>query len=205
MLINACASCASRRRSHCTCDPTPTGTPNASTSNTPPSVSPLRRISSMSAIMRASAVWSRHRNGDASMRSRSSGPTATSSAALTLPISITCERTWMPSAARNDLQTVPIATRAAVSRALARSRIGRASSNPNFCIPARSAWPGRGRVRAGSSARASSSPTAMICCHFGHSVLWTTSEIGEPMVRPWRMPPRISRRSSSSFILVPRP
>ena len=37
----------------------------------------------------------------------------------------------------------PAATRAAVSRALARSSTSRASVNPYFCIPARSAWPGR--------------------------------------------------------------
>ena len=42
--------------------------------------------------------------------------------------------------------TQPSATRAAVSRADARSRTGRASSNPYFCMPTRSAWPGRGRV-----------------------------------------------------------
>ena len=39
----------------------------------------------------------------------------------------------------NARATAPRATRAAVSRALARSRIGRASSNPYFCMPTRSA------------------------------------------------------------------
>jgi hypothetical protein len=42
--------------------------------------------------------------------------------------------------------TSPSATRAAVSRAEARSRIGRASPKAYFCIPTRSACPGRGRV-----------------------------------------------------------
>ena len=40
---------------------------------------------------------------------------------------------------RYDRATAPSATRAAVSRAEARSRIGRASSKPYFCMPARSA------------------------------------------------------------------
>ena len=48
----------------------------------------------------------------------------------------------------------PSATRAAVSRAEARSRIGRASSKSYFCMPTRSAWPGRGRVSAALRASA---------------------------------------------------
>ena len=52
----------------------------------------------------------------------------------------------MPNSASRRLQTPPTATRAAVSRALARSRIGRTSSKPYFTVPARSAWPGRRRV-----------------------------------------------------------
>ena len=51
--------------------------------------------------------------------------------------------TWltmpMPSSARKALLTAPAATRAAVSRAEARSRTSRASPNPYFCIPGRSA------------------------------------------------------------------
>ncbi len=46
----------------------------------------------------------------------------------------------------------PTATRAAVSRALARSSTSRMSSWPYLTAPARSAWPGRGRVTAGRSA-----------------------------------------------------
>ena len=46
----------------------------------------------------------------------------------------------------------PTATRAAVSRALARSSTLRMSSWPYFTKPARSAWPGRGRVTGGRSA-----------------------------------------------------
>src|SRR5664280_1557767 len=47
------------------------------------------------------------------------------------------------------------ATRAAVSRAEARSSTGRASSKPYLRIPARSAWPGRGRVSGALRARSS--------------------------------------------------
>ena len=49
------------------------------------------------------------------------------------------------SARRNALASPPAATRAAVSRALARSRTLRTSGWPYFMTPARSAWPGRGR------------------------------------------------------------
>ena len=64
------------------------------------------------------------------------------------------------------LATAPSATRAAVSRALARSSTGRASSKPYFCMPTRSAWPGRGRVsgalRASSASSAASTGSALI-------------------------------------------
>ena len=77
----------------------------------------------------------------------------------------------------------PSATRAAVSRAEARSRIGRASSKSYFCMPTRSAWPGRGRVRAALRARASSSTGStgsadITLSHLGHSVLPTWMAIG---------------------------
>ena len=52
----------------------------------------------------------------------------------------------------------PSATRAAVSRALARSSTGLASWCPYFCIPARSAWPGRGRVSGAARPRSSRRP-----------------------------------------------
>src|SRR6476661_6281951 len=47
---------------------------------------------------------------------------------------------------RNADATAPSATRAAVSRADARSRIGRASVKSYFCMPTRSAGPGQRRV-----------------------------------------------------------
>ena len=54
---------------------------------------------------------------------------------------------------RNALQSAPPATRAAVSRALARSSTSRTSVKPYFCTPARSAWPGRGRCTSSASRR----------------------------------------------------
>ena len=55
---------------------------------------------------------------------------------------MTCETTSTPSARRNAFASAPPATRAAVSRALARSSTLRTSVKPNFWTPARSAWPG---------------------------------------------------------------
>ena len=48
-----------------------------------------------------------------------------------------------PNSSSKRRAMAPTATRAAVSRALERSRIGRTSSRPYFTVPARSAWPGR--------------------------------------------------------------
>ena len=106
--------------------------------------------------------------------------------------------------------TAPSATRAAVSRAEARSRIGRASSKSYFCMPTRSAWPGRGRVSAALRASASSSASStgsadMTFSHFGHSVLPMRIATGLPRVRPCRRPPMTSTSSCSNFIRAPRP
>ena len=65
---------------------------------------------------------------------------------------MTCETISTPSARRNALASAPPATRAAVSRALARSSTLRTSVKPYFCTPARSAWPGRGRCTSGTAA-----------------------------------------------------
>ena len=88
------------------------------------------------------------------MASRSAGVGSGPSTASPSPIDTTCETTSAPSTARrNCWATVPSATRAAVSRADARSSTGRASSKPYFCMPARSACPGRGRVSGALRAR----------------------------------------------------
>ena len=64
--------------------------------------------------------------------------------------------TWLwtdtPTARRNSLASAPAATRAAVSRALARSSTLRTSLKPYLWRPARSAWPGRGRCDSSTSA-----------------------------------------------------
>jgi hypothetical protein len=82
----------------------------------------------------------------------------------------------------------PAATRAAVSRALARSRTFRRSSCPYFTAPARSAWPGRGRVtgaRSGPGAVAADAvSTAIVRCQFSQSLFETRSAIGAPVVTP---------------------
>ena len=96
----------------------------------------------------------------------------------------------------------PAATRAAVSRAEARSRMSRASVRPYFWMPARSAWPGRGRVSGFSVAPGAGSISLV---HFGHSVLPISMATGEPMVRPWRTPPTSVSSSCSKRIRGPRP
>ena len=91
---------------------------------------------------------------DRRRRRRSRRPSAapSRSGASTLPIWTTCERTSTPSARRNARASAPPATRAAVSRALARSSTLRTSVKSYFCVPTRSAWPGRGRCTSGTSA-----------------------------------------------------
>ena len=109
----------------------------------------------------------------------------------------------MPNSSRKRLQTPPTATRAAVSRALARSRIGRTSSKSYFIVPARSAWPGRSRVTFSTSPSIGSTDIASV--QFTQSRFWIESAIGLPSVRPWRTPEMISARSCSIFWRRPRP
>ena len=144
MLITAAARAASSRRSQWTYDPSPIGSPWATTSNTPPTVSPFERASSIRAIIRVSASGSGQRSGEASAASR--GRLAASGSTATPPTSAVNDQTSTPSSARNARATPPAATRAAVSRADARSSTLRTSLKPYFTAPARSAWPGRTRV-----------------------------------------------------------
>jgi hypothetical protein len=109
----------------------------------------------------------------------------------------------MPNSSSSLRATAPTATRAAVSLALARSRIGRTSSKPYLTTPARSAWPGRRRVTFSNSASVSS--TAILSCQFTQSLFSMSSAIGLPSVRPWRTPERISAWSCSIFWRRPRP
>ena len=122
--ISAVASRASSLRSHCTWLPRPGGTPYASTSTTPPRVSAAFFAASTSATIRALASGSRQRSGSASIRSASSGVGRSPGFAATGPNSTTCDTISMPSACRTRaFATVPTATRAAVSRALARPSV----------------------------------------------------------------------------------
>ncbi len=112
---------------------------DTTTSTTPPNVSPAFWHSATSACMARLASGSKQRTGSASIASRSPKP-GTEPTARIGPSSTTWLTTVIPHACCRKLDaTRPSATRAAVSRAEARSRIGRASSQSYFCIPARSA------------------------------------------------------------------
>ncbi|MEY9850839.1 hypothetical protein ABH923_000517 [Leifsonia sp. EB41] len=166
--------------------------------------------SSTSATIRSEVAGSKQRSGSASSVATSAGVgSGASSGTRTGPMDSVWLTSVIPSSARNERATAPSATRAAVSRALARSRIGRASSKPYFCMPTRSAWPGRGRVRAAPRPPASFSGSTgsglMTSTHLGHSVLPMRSAIGLPRLRPWRTPPETSSASCSNFIRAPRP
>ena len=111
----------------------------------------------------------------------------------------------MPIVRNSNLTTAPAATRAAVSRALARSSTSRASSKPYFCIPARSACPGRTWVSGAAVAPGAGDISA---CHLSlrvHSVLAISMATGEPSVRPWRTPPISVSSSTSKRWRGPRP
>jgi hypothetical protein len=141
----AWASRPSIRVSQETCEPSPGTSPNARTSNTPPSDSFALRAALISSTIASLAAASRQRTGDSSTSAKSSGSSSSGAGAVTEPIPITWLWTSTPSRRRNAFARAPAATRAAVSRALARSRTLRTSLKPYFCTPARSAWPGRGR------------------------------------------------------------
>ena len=92
--------------------------------------------------------------------------------------------------------------RSADPEAEARSRTSRASSSPYLSMPARSAWPGRGWVRTLEGRPGAGDISSS---HFGHSVLAISMAIGDPRVRPWRMPPTRLTSSTSKRIRGPRP
>ena len=133
------------------CEPSPGTSPKARTSKTPPSDSFCLRSVLISLTIARLASASRQRTGDSSTWAKSAGVRSSRRGAVTEVICSTCEKTSTPSARRNSLATAPPATRAAVSRALARSRMSRTSVSPYFCVPTRSAWPGRGRCTSGVS------------------------------------------------------
>jgi hypothetical protein len=118
----------------------------------PPRDSFSFRRRSISATIAPEASASRQRTGESSTSSKSSGARSSAWGALTEAIWITWLWTLTPSARRNSFAIEPAATRAAVSRALARSRTLRTSLKPYFWRPARSACPGRGRWDSSTSA-----------------------------------------------------
>jgi hypothetical protein len=221
--ISAAPSRASRRRSQCTCEPRPGGTSVRNDLDNPAErVAVLfRRLDLGDHRRRARRVERAHRDRRPTPQHRpawariASAPTATP-----VPIEIVWLTTLMPYACANSrAATSPSATRAAVSRAEARSRIGRASPKAYFCIPTRSACPGRGRVSGrlrpiswgalmSSDAAYASSETGsadITVCHFGHSLLPIMIASGEPRLEPWRTPPRKVTASCSKAIRAPRP
>ncbi len=118
----------------------------------PPSDSFALRALSISATIAALASASRQRTGDSSTPSKSSGRGRSRAGAATPPIRVTCEKTLTPRSRSSALASAPAATRAAVSRAEARSSTLRTSVWPYLSTPGRSAWPGRGRCTSATSA-----------------------------------------------------
>ena len=75
MLSNAWPIRPLSLRSHCTCEPSPNGTPVTRASTTPPSVSPSRFATLIASIIASPAAASAQRTGDASTACQSiSGP-----------------------------------------------------------------------------------------------------------------------------------
>ncbi len=83
------------------------------------------------------------------------------------------------------------------------------SSRSYLSAPARSAWPGRGRVtgalRAPVASGGGSGPTCIVFCQLVQSRLRTTSATGPPSVSPLRMPDSTSAVSDSIAMRRPRP
>ena len=183
MPISAPASRESRRRSQCTCEPRPgRQAVDDDLDDAAEGVAVLVGLVDRAPPSPCCASGSRQRTGSSSRRATSSG---SGHRARRAP----GRRRARPRGRRRGrrrpargscVATRPSATRAAVSRAEARSRIGRASSKSYFCMPTRSAWPGprpgqrgvagqRRRARPGRPGRPTSpSPTwATRCCRSG--------------------------------------
>ncbi len=196
-------------RSHETCEPSPTGSPSATTSQMPPRVLPARLAASMRSIMSASAFASSVRSCEASDASLRFAGIGSGRSASTPPRCTRWLPTETPSCSSRRRAMAPAATRAVVSRADARSRMSRASSRSYLRIPVRSAWPGRTRVtarrRSVPSASVSRGAGSMIACQFAQSRLRMSIAMGPPNVSPARTPERISAVSRSICMRRPRP
>ena len=110
----------------------------------PPRQSPSLAAALISATIAASAPASKQRTSDSSTAARSAGPGRSAAFERTAAhLDDVGDDRRCRARASSSLASVPAATRAAVSRAEARSSTSRASVKPYFCMPARSAWPGR--------------------------------------------------------------
>jgi len=206
MDMSAWARRPSSLRSQDTWDPRPTGTPRATTSTIPPSVSPAAFAASIRAIISRSASGSRHRTRLSSATALSGVGSGRGTRATTPPSSTTWLPISTPNASSRIRHRAPAATRATVSRALARSRMSRASRRSYLRTPTKSACPGRGRVtwRRRSSPGASASG-AITSCQCSQSRFHTSIATGDPSVSPARTPASHSIWSASIFIRAPRP
>ena len=180
---------------------------------TPPRDSPRSRARSMAARMASAGPASSQATEESSTATQSTLPASAKSAARarTSPIATTRPLTVTPSWERRALQTAPPATLPTVSRALARSRTLRMSSNPYLARPARSACPGRGTV----TIRPAPSPWSegdISRSQFAWSLFSTMIEIGDPNVNPSltparnRAPPYLDAHTSTPAVplLTPR-
>ena len=128
--------------------PSPTATPRATTSNIA-----AERVARLLAPRRSAAIISRLGLGveraelaSASARVERLGQRGRAARRRPRRARRRGSRSSTPNSSSSRLATAPAATRAVVSRALARSRMSRASPRSYLRTPTRSAWPGRGRV-----------------------------------------------------------
>ena len=145
MLMTAAASAASSRRSQWTYDAEPDGQPVDDDLE-----HAADRVAGSSAPRRSGRSSRPRRPGPGSAAATRRPRRATGSRwpgrRATPPTSAVNDQASIPSSRRNARATPPAATRAAVSRADARSSTLRTSLKPYLSAPARSAWPGRTRV-----------------------------------------------------------
>ena len=176
MLITAWARRPSRRRSQCTWLPRPTGTPSGDHDDRRRPAN--RRPGARRRWPRASAPRRRRRGRRRPIRARrrrarpgAGRSTSARDAADGLHIAA---HTDTGHGAARPWPRRPRPRAPAVSRALARSATRRRSSRPYLIAPARSAWPGRGRVQGGTTRSR----------QFSQSRLGMSRATGAPMVRP---------------------
>ena len=201
----ACASRPSRRSSQDTCEPMPGTSPNARTSNTPPSDSFAFRAASISATIASLAAASRQRTGDSSTPSKSAARESTRAAGRGHRADARHVRAHLhPELAQERLGERRRRPRARRSRAptRARARCGRRCGRTSGCRRGR-----RGRGAGGGPrpprrppATGSSAPPSS-----GSRGSRSACATGLPSVRPWRTPAVTSARSFSIFMRPPRP